>query len=50
MALVKFTNHKSAYKAYKSPEPIFGNRFIKLYFYNESDHNSSIPVPVYTFI
>lgn len=44
MALVKFTHHNSAYKAYKSPEPIFGNRFIKLSFSNDNDSSTSVSI------
>ncbi|KAK6346852.1 hypothetical protein TWF696_006958 [Orbilia brochopaga] len=31
LAILKFENHEDARKAYNSPEPIFNNRFVKVY-------------------
>ena len=42
-AYVKFANHHSAYKAYKSPAPIFGNRFIKVFWQKEGEAAESAP-------
>lgn len=40
-AQVKFTHHQAAQKAYKSPEPIFGNRFIKVFWHKDGDSRAS---------
>lgn len=39
-ALVSFSNHSEAYSAYRSPEAVLGNRFIRLFWHNTSSANS----------
>ncbi|ORX89540.1 hypothetical protein K493DRAFT_410377 [Basidiobolus meristosporus CBS 931.73] len=43
-AVVQFSSNSEAYKAYNSPEPIFDNRFVKVYWHkNDGDDISSAP-------
>jgi len=35
-ALIQFSSHTEALKAFKSPEPVLNNRFIKVYWTNDN--------------
>ncbi|KAJ3013196.1 RNA-binding protein 27, partial [Thoreauomyces humboldtii] len=43
-AILQFAQHSQAYAAYKSPEPIFENRFVKM-FWAAPEHQSEAAVP-----
>ncbi|RHZ78767.1 hypothetical protein Glove_156g87 [Diversispora epigaea] len=51
-AIIQFHSQSDAYKAYNSPEPIFDNRFVKVYWYKEKEEpqssNSSAIKPTVT--
>ncbi|CAG8474581.1 13350_t:CDS:2, partial [Dentiscutata heterogama] len=40
-AIIQFSNNSDAHKAYNSPEPIFDNRFVKVYWYKEKEEQPS---------
>lgn len=40
-ALVQFSNNAEAYKAYSSPEPIFDNRFVRVFWHEKEKEPSS---------
>ena len=40
-AIVTFSNHQEALAAYRSPEPIFANRFIRVFFHDQSRSTAS---------
>src|SRR5690606_27383941 len=41
LAIIEFETHDSARVAHASPEPIFNNRFIKVFWYKSSEHANS---------
>ncbi|KAK9701193.1 hypothetical protein K7432_011827 [Basidiobolus ranarum] len=43
-AVVQFSSNSEAYKAYNSPEPIFDNRFVKVY-WHKSDSDETVSAP-----
>ncbi|CAG8523924.1 10445_t:CDS:10 [Diversispora eburnea] len=53
-AIIQFHSQSDAYKAYNSPEPIFDNRFVKVYWYKEKEEpqssNSSAIKPTVTLL
>ncbi|EPY50521.1 RNA-binding protein [Schizosaccharomyces cryophilus OY26] len=42
-AILTFTSHEAAHNAWSSPEPIFNNRFIKIFWYNPNKASQSRP-------
>lgn len=38
LAIIRFSNHESARRAYESPKAIFDNRFVKVYWYKPDKH------------
>jgi len=40
LAIISFDSHDSAQAAYDSPEAIFGNRFVKVYWYKHEKHKN----------
>ncbi|CAG8534249.1 557_t:CDS:10, partial [Acaulospora morrowiae] len=44
-AIIQFNNQSDAYKAYNSPEPIFDNRFVKVYWHKEKEDQQIINPP-----
>ena len=39
-ALITFANHAQATAAYKSPEPVFNNRFVEVFWHRKDDEAS----------
>ncbi|CAJ0845570.1 7613_t:CDS:10 [Entrophospora sp. SA101] len=40
-AIIQFNSNQDAQKAYNSPEPIFGNRFVKVYWFKEKEEQQN---------
>lgn len=47
LAIIEFDKHDSARKAHSSPEPIFNNRFIKVFWYKNPDQDATSNKPLF---